>query len=91
MKKQGTNAITTICRLSKVPLYQPAAVKKLMSRHNLDIRTFALLMNVTPQTVKLWVAGAVKPCSLSRRLMQIYDTCPDVLQSIAFNKDDVDC
>ena len=91
MKKQTVSAIHTISKLSKVPLYQPAAVKKLMGRHNLDIRTFALLMNVTPQTVKLWVAGAVKPCSLSRRLMQIYDTCPDVLQSIAFEKDDADC
>lgn len=91
MKKQSTNAINTICNLSKVPLYQPAAVKKLMGRHNLDIRTFALLMNVTPHTVKLWVVGAAKPCGLSRRLMQIYDACPDVLQSIAFIGDDTNC
>lgn len=91
MKKKSTTVLETMLSLSKVPPYAPAAVKKLMSRYSLDVRIFALLMNVTPQTVKLWIAGAVKPCGLSRRLMQLLDCCPESIEAITQPKDDADC
>ncbi|MDL2236105.1 hypothetical protein LJC07_08250, partial [Christensenellaceae bacterium OttesenSCG-928-L17] len=76
---------------SKVPEYSPAAVKKLMARHDLNERAFAMLMNVTPLTVRLWITGAAKPCGLSRRLMQIFDTCPEVIEHITTRKEPAVC
>lgn len=50
---------------------------------------FALLMNVTPTTVRLWTAGAVHPCGTAKRLMQIYDTGPEIVSIIAGEKEAV--
>ena len=50
-----------------------------------------MLMNVTPHTVRLWTTGAAKPCGLSRRLMQIFDTCPEVIEHITTRKEPADC
>ena len=91
MKNKDTPIIKTISGISKVPEYNPAAVKKLMARHDLNERAFAMLMNVTPITVRLWTTGAAKPCGLSRRLMQIFDTCPEVIEHITTRKEPADC
>ena len=91
MKNKDALTMKTISGLSKVPEYSPAAVKKLMARHDLNERAFAMLMNVTPHTVRLWTTGAAKPCGLSRRLMQIFDTCPEVIEHITAQKDPADC
>ena len=91
MKNKDAHTLKTISGLSKVPEYSPAAVKKLMARHDLNERAFAMLMNVTPLTVRLWTTGAAKPCGLSRRLMQIFDTCPEVIEHITPRKEPADC
>lgn len=91
MKNKVTSSLKTISGISKVPDYSPAAVKKLMQRHDLNERAFAMLMNVTPLTVRLWITGAAKPCGLSRRLMQIFDTCPEVIEHITAEKEAGDC
>ena len=90
MKKQHTS-LGVLSGVSKVPEYSPAAVKKLMARHDLNERAFAMLMNVTPLTVRLWTTGAAKPCGLSRRLMQIFETCPEVIEHITAGKESADC
>ncbi|MCP1109682.1 helix-turn-helix domain-containing protein [Ohessyouella blattaphilus] len=91
MKNKDALTMKTISGLSKVPEYSPASVKKLMARHDLNERAFAMLMNVTPHTVRLWTTGAAKPCGLSRRLMQIFDTCPEVIEHITTRKEPADC
>lgn len=91
MKNKDAPTLKTISGISKIPEYSPAAVKKLMQRHDLNERAFAMLMNVTPLTVRLWITGAAKPCGLSRRLMQIFDTCPEVIEHITTRKESPDC
>ena len=41
------------------------------------------LMNVTPSTVRLWTSGAVQPSGTAKRLMQIYETGPEIVSKIA--------
>ncbi len=83
MKRANKQPIGVIAAASEVPAYSPAAVKSLMAGLGLNEKAFALLMNVTPITVRMWTTGAARPCGLSRRLMQIYETCPEVVDALA--------
>ena len=38
---------------------------------------------VTPSTVRLWTSGAVQPSGTAKRLMQIYETGPEIVSKIA--------
>ena len=58
-------------------------VLALMKKLNMNERAFALVMNVTPSTIRLWTSGAAQPCGTARRLMQIYDICPEIVSRIA--------
>ena len=81
------NAIRTIVNVTATPDYAPATVTALMRRLRLNEKGLALLLNVSPMTVRLWTAGAVRPCGLSRRLMQLYDLCPEVIDRLAEGSD----
>lgn len=85
------NTIKILAGVTEVPDYTPAAVTTLMSRHRLNERGFAILMNVTPMTVKLWTSGAVRPCGQSRRLMQIIEAYPDIIDKVVGYEPDADC
>lgn len=82
MKTEQT-AIQVIAGAARCPEYSPAAVKGLMKKLETNERAFALLMNVSPLTVRLWVTGAARPCGMARRLMQIYESGPEVVGKIA--------
>ena len=77
--KKAKNQIQIIADASKVPVYPPEYIRSLMSRLDLNEKAFSLLMNVTPYTIRLWTSGAVQPCNLARRLMQLYDTVPEII------------
>ena len=77
--------IEIISRMTATPEYSPDKIKRLMSRLNLNEKGFAVLMNVLPVTVRMWTSGAVQPCGQSVRLMQIYDTCPEIVGHIIGN------
>ena len=36
-----------------------------------------------PSTVRLWTSGAAQPCGTAKRLMQIYETAPEIVSRIA--------
>ena len=36
-----------------------------------------------PITVRLWTSGAAQPCGTAKRLMQIYETGPEIVGKIA--------
>ena len=86
--KTERSAIQVIAGAAKCPEYSPAAVKALMKKLDMNERAFALLMNVSPSTVRLWVTGAARPCGMSRRLMQIYEAGPEIVSKIAGNKEE---
>lgn len=79
--------IEVIASVTKTPTYSPEAAKVLMRRLNLNEKSFALTMNMSPMTVRLWTAGAARPCNLSRRLMQIYERSPEVINIISEQED----
>ena len=82
MKKE-TNALQVIAGAARSPEYSPPMVLALMKKLNMNERAFALVMNVTPSTIRLWTSGAAQPCGTARRLMQIYDICPEIVSRIA--------
>lgn len=86
--KTSKSPIQVIAGAAKTPEYAPAAVKALMKRLDMNERAFALLMNVSPLTVRMWITGAARPCGLARRLMQIYDTGPEVVGRLIIGAED---
>ena len=82
MKKE-TNALQVIAGAARCPEYSPPMVLALMKKLNMNERAFALVINVTPSTIRLWTSGAAQPCGTARRLMQIYDICPEIVSRIA--------
>lgn len=89
MKREKT-ALQMIAGAARCPEYGPSMVKALMKKLDMNEKGFALLMNVTPTTVRLWTSDAVHPCGTAKRLMQIYDTGPEIVSIIAGEKEDVD-
>lgn len=72
-----------IAEAARCPEYGPDMVKSLMEKMDMNERGFALLMNVTPCTVRLWTTGAAEPSGTARRLMQIYDTDAQIVSKLA--------
>ena len=81
MNKEQT-ALQMITGAARCPEYTPDMVNVLMKKLDMNEKGFALLMNVTPSTVRLWTSGAAHPCSMTRRLMQIYEVCPEIVSKI---------
>ena len=75
-------AIQVIAGAARCPDYNPSMIRALMKKLETNEKAFALLMNVSPTTVRLWVTGAVRPCGVARRLMQIYESAPEVVSKI---------
>jgi putative transcriptional regulator len=82
-----SNTTRIITNVTATPDYPPEAVRMLMLRLKVNEKGLALLMNVSPMSVKLWLTGAVKPCGLSRRLLRIYEICPEVIEKLASRND----
>ena len=74
--------IKVLAKAGNIPAFQSGDVKTLMARLEMNEKSFALLMNVTPMTVKLWTSGAVQPCNSAQRLMQIYKELPHVIDDL---------
>lgn len=78
--------LQVLADLSTAPVFSSNEITKLMKELNLNEKGFSLLMNVTPMTVKLWISGAVSPCGLSRRLLQIYKVYPEIVTVLTNQK-----
>lgn len=76
-------ALRTIAEVAYCPEYGPKAIQGLMDKLEVNAKGFAILMNVTPDTVRLWVKGAAQPSGTSKRLMQVYETWPSVVGKLA--------
>ena len=76
-------AVQVIAGAARCPEYSPSMVKALMKKLDMNEKGFALLMNVAPSTVRLWTSGAAQPCGTAKRLMQIYETGPEIVGKIA--------
>ena len=74
MTNTENTALQMIAEAARCPDYGPDMVKALMEK---------LDMNVAPSTVRLWTSGAAQPCGTAKRLMQIYETGPEIVGKIA--------
>lgn len=70
MNKENT-ALQMIAEAARCPDYDPDMVKALMEKLDMNEKGFALLMNVSPSTVRLWTSGAAQPCGTAKRLIPI--------------------
>jgi len=77
------NTVKIIKNVTTTPDYNPGAVKALMRKLKLNEKGLALLLNVSPMSVKLWTVGAVHPCGMSRRLLQLYELFPEIIDRLA--------
>ena len=77
MMNTENTALQMIAEAARCPDYGPDMVKALMKKLDMNEKGFALLMNVAPSTVRLWTSGA------AQRLMQIYETGPEIVGKIA--------
>lgn len=75
--------LQTLSGLSKYPEYDCQSIQSLIRELGVDERVFALLMNVSPSTVRQWLAGETWPNGAAQRLMQLYHTCPGVIDRLA--------
>lgn len=83
MTNTENTALQMIAEAARCPDYGPDMVKALMEKLDMNEKGFALLMNVAPSTVRLWTSGAAQPCGTAKRLMQIYETGPEIVGKIA--------
>lgn len=83
MMKNENTALHLIAEAARCPDYGSEMVKALMEKLDMNEKGFALLMNVTPSTVRLWTSGAAQPCGTAKRLMQIFETAPETVSKIA--------
>ena len=83
MTKTENTALQMIAETARCPEYGPEMVTALMKKLDVNEKGFALLMNVTPSTVRLWTSGAVQPSSTAKRLMQIFENGPEIISKIA--------
>ena len=81
-------AIQNIAEISKTLSQTPEEIGRLMQNLGMNERAFALVMNVSPMTVKMWLCGAARPCSASGRLMQVYAKEPEIINRLCENVDD---
>ena len=82
MEKEQT-ALQLIAEAARCPVYEPERILALMEKLGINEKGFALLMNVAPFTVRLWTSGASQPSGTAMRLMQIFETAPEIVSKIA--------
>ena len=83
MKKIENTALQMIAEASRCPDYGPDMGKSLMKKLDMNEKGFGRLMNVAPATGGLWSSGAAQACRTAKRLMQIYETGPEIVGKIA--------
>ena len=82
MKKIENTALQMIAEASRCPDYGPDMVKSLMKKLDMNEKGLELLIKVSPSTW-LCTSGAAQPCGTAKRLMQIYETGPEIVGKIA--------
>lgn len=74
----------TVARIApNPPSYSSAAIKNIRSKYHLTQDLLAQLLGVKSAAVKHWEQGLRKPSASARRILQIIETNPDVIERIA--------
>lgn len=77
------DTIKGLANISSAPNYSAEQITGLIDRLSINEKAFALIMNVTPATVRLWTSGAIRPSNTAVRLMELYDLHPENIDILA--------
>lgn len=92
MKNTKANAFITLNSLSKLtarPSYTPEKIQRLMRKLNLNERGLAVILNVSPYTIRLWLKGKMNPCNPSSRLLQLLELDAGIVSRLAAGTDNI--
>ncbi|WP_040535460.1 helix-turn-helix domain-containing protein [Schleiferilactobacillus shenzhenensis] len=69
--------------LDDPPEYKPEDIKMIRQKAGATQRVLAEMLAVSPRTVEAWEVGRTKPTGSARRLLQLVDENPKLLQPMA--------
>ena len=72
--KNKTNAVQVIARATRCPDFEPDEIFSLMRKLNMNEKGLAILMNVTPATVRLRPAPFCPQFSVRKQVQKRKDT-----------------
>ena len=78
----GRLRVTTIPDIEPVAEYTKEKLKEIRHKTNLPQRYFAELIGVSPRAVEAWEAGKRKPTGSAKRLFQIIEQDPGIINSM---------
>ncbi|KRL08864.1 helix-turn-helix domain-containing protein [Schleiferilactobacillus perolens] len=68
--------------LEDPPQYTPDEIKKIRHKAGATQRVLAEMLAVSPRTVEAWEVGRTNPTGSARRLLQLVDKDPKLLQPL---------
>ena len=81
-KKLGRVRVVTVPNIVPVTEYSKEKIKEIRHKTNLPQKYFAELIGVTPRAVEAWEAGTRKPTGTAKRLFQLIEKDPNVLNNM---------
>jgi len=78
-KAMGRLRIVTVPDIEPVAEYSKERLKEIRQKTNLPQRYFAELVGVSPRAVEAWEAGKRKPTGSAKRLFQLIEKDPSVI------------
>ena len=85
--EKGNKALGRV-RVASIPDIEPIAdyskekIKEIRKQINLPQKYFAELIGVTPRAVEAWEAGTRKPTGTAKRLFQLIEKDPTVINNV---------
>ena len=85
-KSMGRLRVATIPNIEPMAEYSKEAIREIRQKTKLPQKYFAELVGVSPRAVEAWEAGKRKPTGSARRLFQMIEKDPNVINNmVKFN------
>jgi len=81
-KTLGRVRIVSIPDIEPIAEYSKEKIKEVRRQANLPQKYFAKLIGVSPRAVEAWEAGTRKPTGTAKRLFQLIENNPNVVNSL---------
>jgi len=78
----GNLRILTIPDIEPIEDYSKEKIKEIRKKTNLPQKYFAELVGVSPRSVEAWEAGKRKPTGTAKRLFQLIEKDPNIINAI---------
>jgi putative transcriptional regulator len=81
-KSMGRLRVVTIPDIEPIADYSKEKIKEIRQKTNLPQKYFAELVGVSPRAVEAWETGKRKPTGSAKRLFQLIERDPDIVNSM---------